>query len=209
MPTGVYAQFELYQLAPGEYSIGVGFRFPEDMTGLDGSLNYSISNSVVGSLSAGILFADKDSDFANVSTPPMKAFSVGVITSGKLGRTELDYWATTRFGLVFEELVSDITDETIMTSRDMALSASVGLMKGIEMSSGIVLVPLAGVSNTQTWIATELDTRDLTETESENTWHGQIGLIARLSPAINVGGKIVFSFEESDLSYHLALVLRP
>ena len=43
--TGVYAQTELYQLSNGEYSIGVGLRFPEDMTGLDGEL---VRQKVIG-----------------------------------------------------------------------------------------------------------------------------------------------------------------
>ena len=207
--TGVYAQTELYQLSNGEYSIGVGLRFPEDMRGLDGSLNYAISNNVVGLLGAGLLFADQEPDLTGVSTTPMKVFGIGAITSDKLGRTELDYWANVGFSLVFEKLVDDSADTTILTSRDMTLSAGVGLMKEIMMDSGIALVPLAGVSNAQAWTATELEGAGPTERERENTWYGQMGLIVRVSPAVNIGGKVVFSFEESDVSYHLGMVLRP
>jgi hypothetical protein len=208
--TGAYSQTELYQLSNGEYSIGVGLRFPEDMTGLNGRLNYAMSDNIIGFLGAGLFFADDDvSDLAGVSPTPIKVFDIGAIKSGKLGRTELDYWVNAGFSLVFEKLVRDRTDTTILTSREMTLSAGIGLMKEIVMDSGIALVPLAGVSNAQDWIATELEITDLTERERENTWYGQMGLAVRVSPAVNIGGKVVFSFEESDISYHLDLILRP
>jgi hypothetical protein len=207
--TRVYAQTELYQLSNGEYSIGIGLRFPEDMTGLDGTLNYAISNNIIGFLGAGLLFVDEKPDLTGVSTTPMEVFRTGAITSDKLGRTELDYWANLGFRLEFEKLVDDSTDATILTSREMTLSAGVGLMKEIMLDSGIALVPLAGVSNAQAWTATELEITGSTKRERENTWYGQMGLVVRVSPAINIGGKVVFSFEESDISYHLSMVLRP
>jgi len=203
-----HAQTELHGFSSGEYAIGVELGFLEDLTALQGNLTYGISQNIAGFLLAGLGFPE-DPEIPGVSMPPIQIFGVGLATSDRLGQTGLDYWSTVDVGIALGEFVEDTTDTTIMTSRATAIGVSVGLMKAITTESDLVFFPLAGISYAYTSGTSKSKLIDFSQSERDGSMSGQIGLTARISPKMTVGGTVVFSFEEPNISYYIGMSLCP
>ena len=214
-PIMSHAQSDLYQLVPGEYVIGMHLGFQEHMTALSGSLTYGISNALLGSLTAGLGFADEDPFLSaiDVSIPPIRMFKVALGTVNRL-RTGLSYWGVISFVSAFEKFVDDATDRTLMTIDASGISSSIGLIKKIPTEFGVILVPSVGISYAHIWTTGKSDYASLrgyyglSNTEYDSTWGGNIGLSVEISPEISIAGTVGFSFEESDILFGIGISLR-
>ena len=217
--TASYGQGDFYHLRPGEYGVGVKLGFPENATTLAGHLYYAISEKLDGYLGAALGFVDEDEP--GVSVPPTRAFGIGFSTEDALAQTGLDYWTTGGFAVEFGKIIEEDTDETIMTSRVTLISATIGFTKEIVTESGLIFYPLAGISYGYTWVTLEIPIQmynsqdeksgimDFSETEGDDAWSGQIGLIVEVSPKMSLVGGIAFSFEESDVAYTVGMLFHP
>jgi len=204
-----HAENEPYRLSPGEYGLGIRVAFLEDVTGLYGNLFYGISNNLHGYLAAGMGYPDQDELLPGTSMPPFPTFGFGFATSDTLDGTGLDYHTTFGFGIGFGKIIDDNTDKILLTIRTTGPSGGVAFSTKIPLGSDISIVPLAGLSYVHAWTRIESDIIDFTETETDSTWSGYMGLTAQLSPAISIGGSVEFSLEESDITYTLSALFRP
>jgi hypothetical protein len=223
-----YAQTVPYQLSSGEYGVAIELGLQEDATSLVSSLRYGISQNLSASLAAGLGFADEDLILPEglvlpgISIPPAPVLGIGFGTVNRLGQTGLDYWSSIDFGVTFGEVVYDPTGETLITLRATAMIIGVGFMKKITIGSDLALVSLVGISNTQTWVDWESEIMNIAETESDNVWSGQMGLIVEVSTKMSIMGTVGFSFQEEypalsianaepsrNIIYNIALSFRP
>ena len=202
----------LDQLHPNEYSVDIGLAFAESDKVFLGGISYGILKNLNGYLIMGLDIMDENPTLSSlsISIPPSPLFMIGISRVEKLGQTGLDYWSTAGLGVGFGKFIDDIEDETIMTSRSITLSTSLGLKKKLSLEGGVSVTPLAGILYNNTWITVESSIPDFiySETESGDDWGGQLGLMIGLSPNINITGAVTFSFEHSNVSYSINLSFR-
>jgi len=216
IPISSYGQADFQRFPANSYGFGAKLGFIENVTALNGYLVYGISEKYAGYLGAGLGFLDENTP--GVSVPPTRAFGIGGATSAALAQTGLDFWSNIGFGVEFGKIVDAETDETFMTSRVMMVASTLGISKKIATESGIILYPLAGISWSYAWVTLEMPiqmynsqdeksgTMDFSETEGDDTWSGQIGLIVEVSPKMSINGIVGFSFENSDVGYTVGIL---
>lgn len=211
-----YAGSVPYQLKQNEFSVDIGIRFTELGTMFSGTLNYGIS-SVIGYLGTGIVILDDNKEpylsLSNIgiSIPPSPVFSLGLSSNDDLWQTGMKYWTNAEVMIGFEKAIDNYADRTIFATRDFYLSTTLGIMKELFLENNYVISPFVGISYTNAWVTAESKMPEFIyrETESDNYWTGQLGLMMKLSPKTNIAGIVGFSFESSDYNYNVSLSFQP
>ncbi len=193
------------RLAQKQSAYGFGIQFMEDSRIISGALEFGMSTGTKFYGVGGIGFIDQDALNTGFETPPAPVAELGLMHTEPLQQTGFDFFITGAGAAAFSRLLYD--DEPRLNTTTLGLATAGGLLRRIEMDSGMKLTPYFGVEYSHVWltIINEQLKSNRKETEDEGYIGGKLGMELHVSSSVIARATFSFSFEDSDTDFTLGL----
>ena len=206
-PITGYSQTSLYKLPKGKTGLGLAFSTAEDVSTVNGSLDYGIDKYLKVSFIAGVGLIADDVYNKPLEVPPAPAGGLAIVRVDSLGETGLDYFLKGSFSAMFSRVVRTTTDETFVKTRTLGLTGGGGLLKRLRTQSGWSVNPFFGLYYSNAWQLIEQQRTRIEEALTDGNIAGEAGVEIEVSRTTSIVGSLIFSFESSDTVFNIAVNL--
>lgn len=208
-----FGQTGILSLQEGKSAVGLGYQWynpsekSEQNTGaqnIRGSFDWQFNRFLKTSFILGVAFLDTENRKTD-SIPPSPSFELRLTKTGSLNSARtLDYFirgdAQVRYSQIHNEsLVSHHVNTT--------LTGGIGILYKLETVTEWQFNPFFGVFYSNVWRNISTAKQILTD-DTYNLFIGEAGIEIEVSPAINIIGSAVFSFETSEIIYNIGINFR-